>query len=174
MLRTRSRLFQRIVNLKLHGWDSQRTIYSPFVAMVLTSLSGKVCDHEGPCHKPTRGECHCYMRRVHCSRNCPCAKSCKSCSWVASLCSSFIDRWDSGFLRWCVRQCQTTTVLITHRKGCSCVWKRTGPKNPPCQVGKDGKRSKCECRAAFRECDPEVCGKCHARYVIAFGFPRLF
>ncbi|KAF9652388.1 SET domain-containing protein [Thelephora ganbajun] len=69
--------------------------------------AGKVCDHEGPCHKPTRGECHCYIR-------------------------------------------------------CTCVWRRTGFKNPPCQASNGEKRSKCECQAAFRECDPEMC-PCYSR-----------
>lgn len=48
------------------------------VITVLILLSGKVCDHEGPCHEPTRGKCDCYTRKVHCSRNCLCAQSCES------------------------------------------------------------------------------------------------
>lgn len=72
--------FQGIVNPLLRGWDSQRAISFLLVATTLTLLSGKLCDHEGPCHKPTRGVCHCYMRKVHCSRNCPCTKSCEPSS----------------------------------------------------------------------------------------------
>lgn len=127
---------------------------------VLTIPSGKVCDHEGPCHKPTRGECHCYKRKVHCSRNCPCTQNCKSCFRLLHsppLRITLQVFFDGMFV------CVDGLVLIVHRKGCKCVWKRPGTKSAPCNVGK------CECRAAYRECDPEVCGSCHARYANFLG-----
>ena len=65
-------------------------------------------------------------------------------------------------------RCGKIAVLIARRKGCKCQWRRAGskigPKKIPCQDGK----GECECRAAFRECDPEVCGRCHARYATSF------
>lgn len=60
--------------------------------------------------------------------------------------------------------CGIFDMPTAYRRGCSCTWKRGGGKNL-CQASKDGKRSKCECQAASRECDPEVCGKCHSRCV---------
>lgn len=62
-------------------------------------------------------------------------------------------------------------ALIVCRKGCKCVWKQTKAKTVPCC---GGIRSNCQCRAAHRECDPEVCGSCHARYPNPFCLPQYF
>lgn len=160
---------QGIVEQTIRGWNSQRIICSPFVFAMLTFPSGKVCNHEGPCHNPTRGECHCYIRKVHCSRNCPCAQSCES-SFPLSH-SSPLSVTSSRFSSMVRLFAWKGPVLIARRKGCKCVWKRTGPKKIPCS---DAKGSKCECRAAYRECDPEVCGGCHARYALFMDLPEYF
>ncbi|KAJ7043169.1 hypothetical protein C8F04DRAFT_1073868 [Mycena alexandri] len=75
------------------------------------------CVHPGPCSDATL--CECFRRKLHCERNCRCAKDC-------------LRRWEG---------CNSTC-----RKTRSCR-----------------RSSKCKCRLAGRECDPELCVVCDAR-----------
>jgi hypothetical protein len=96
--------------------------------------SATPCTHPGPCD--SRMNCRCFKGKLYCERNCRCSPSCV-----------YFDAFQS----------QQLTVTQGPRRWTGC--NSTCKKNRSCKTKKA-----CRCRAASRECDPELCTECDARY----------
>ena len=118
-------------------WEYHDGLVIPFF-----SFRALTCHHKGPCNQYTK--CKCYNEQQRCQRMCSCSKDCKKRSLPFRMCSLTRQKFIlKGSLKF---------------KGCRCHSKRNQKLCTP--------TSGCPCVRLRRECNPELCLKCDARYAL--------